>query len=33
MSLATGQSLGPYTIQAPLGTGGMGEFLARMMHV
>ena len=25
MSLSTGQSLGPYTIVAPLGAGGMGE--------
>src|SRR5262245_4435553 len=25
MSLSTGQSLGPYTIRAPLGAGGMGE--------
>jgi serine/threonine protein kinase/Tol biopolymer transport system component len=25
MSLSSGQSLGPYTIQAPLGAGGMGE--------
>jgi len=25
MSLSTGQSLGPYTIQGPLGAGGMGE--------
>jgi serine/threonine protein kinase len=25
MSLATGQALGPYTILAPLGAGGMGE--------
>ena len=25
MSLAAGQSLGPYTILAPLGAGGMGE--------
>jgi serine/threonine protein kinase len=25
MSLSTGQSLGPYTILAPLGSGGMGE--------
>ena len=25
MSLAAGQSLGPYTIVAPLGAGGMGE--------
>jgi eukaryotic-like serine/threonine-protein kinase len=25
MSLTAGQSLGPYTILAPLGAGGMGE--------
>jgi eukaryotic-like serine/threonine-protein kinase len=25
MSLVAGQSLGPYTIVAPLGSGGMGE--------
>src|SRR4051812_25192510 len=25
MSLAAGQALGPYTILAPLGAGGMGE--------
>src|SRR5215471_11536905 len=29
MSLSTGQSLGPYTILAPLGAGGMGGGLSR----